>query len=397
MRRTTEYGMLLRLVCIIGVTVMCTGAQAQSLVLNSGAITIDTDALSISGSASASGMLDGGVAKFNFDVIDLGPGVNVTLQGSNPLSLNALGNITIGTTLDASGGNGQSNVNNPGPTDGLGGVGILGGANGGKAGEGSGGPIGQPGSGLGGGGGQAQCCFGGAGGGFGGEGGTSNATNASERPAPGAIYGDAALTLLQGGSGGGGGAGSNNCCEQQGSGGGAGGGAIELRSEHGAIDITSTGEILVDGGDTGNSRSGGGGSGGAIRLDAGTMLTIDGLLSAEGGESGGLSSFGTRSGGSGGGGRIALFSPELEIGGIDQMAGAISSSSFVSVLGGNGSNLDPDGNVLSDPNTIGGAGTIQFTVQESRAIPEPASIALWLLLGVGGTAFAWYRRRRSAA
>lgn len=318
------------------------------------------------------GTVSGGIARFHFDHVDLGPGVTVELVGSNPLSIRADGDINIATVLDASGGNGLARTGAVGGLGGTapGGLGRLGGGDGGRGGLGNTANPGLQGEGLGGGGGQTSCCGGGAGGGFGGLGGLPNTDTAFAQPA-GQVYGDALISILQGGSGGGGGAGTNTCCPD-GGGGGAGGGAIELISDGGWIRLASTGEILVDGGDGGGSRAGGGGSGGAIRLMAehgGISIDAGGLLSAEGGVSHLTSS---RGGGGGGGGRILLWANALVLDGVAQDLGFQQSNQFLSVLGGPGS-LDPAGG------TAGLAGTILFTV------PEPSTAGL---LTVGAVAFA---------
>jgi len=349
------------------------GTGSYHLIINT-----DSPALCYVGDTmgSATGSVENGVATFQFDQIALGPGVDVLVVGDRPLSLVSAGDITLATTLDASGGDGVPNTGTSGEA-GFGGGGILGGGDGGRAGQGSG-IDGTPGEGPGGGGGQRLCCGGGSGGGYGGEGGMPRVDTAHATPA-GPVYGDPLLLDLLGGSGGGGGAGDNDCCYAQGGGGGAGGGAIELVSETGRIIITADGEILVDGGDgAGNSpnyRSGGGGSGGGIRLEAllGIDLAAGSLLSAQGGISH-LS--GIRSGGGGGGGRIALLAQEVYYDGVRLSAGLLDSTDFMTVLGGPGA--PSPGGTAGDPGTI-------------FVSPEPATIGL-LALG----ALALLRRRRTS-
>jgi len=372
-------------VCIVSAG-LCTRAAAVPLNLSSGAITIDTDALTISGSATATGVDVGGVATFTFDSISLtgGPSLAVTLQGSRPLSLQSASGITIGTTLDFSGGNGV-----PHDLGSAGGTGILGGSDGGSGGF-AGGPAAGMGGGPGGGGGQTSCCGGGSGGGHGGMGGVPNTNTANAAPA-GAVYGSADLATLLGGSGGGGGAGSNGCCDSDGGGGGAGGGALDLTANFGTIKITSTAQLLAIGGDgaggnlagTGSNRNGGGGSGGGIRLNGafGVDIETGALVSAEGGVSHPTSS---RGGGGGGGGRIAVNAPLLNLEGVVQSPGLLVSSPALSVLGGIGS-TNPQGG------TPGLPGTISFT-QTVAPVPEPSTG--FLLVAVGIVAARGWRRRR---
>lgn len=352
------------------------------LLLNAGSFTIDTDAATIThngtGDVVATGSLVGNVATFRFNEINLGAGANFTFQGDHPLSLRSTGDITIATTLDASGGDGQPRTGAVGGLGGTapGGLAVLGGGEGGRGGLGSTAEPGLPGEGPGGGGGQTACCGGGSGGGYGGLGGLPNTNTANAQPA-GAIYGDELISVLLGGSAGGGGAGTDTCCPD-GGGGGAGGGAIELVSESGWITITADGEILVDGGDGAGNRAGGGGSGGAIRLLAelgGVSIEDGGLLSAEGGISHLTSA---RGGGGGAGGRILLWANRLLLDGVPQGLGLLDSNAFLSVLGGPGSSHAQGGNP-------GGPGTILF------AIPEPGTI---VLLGLGGLALLGFTRRR---
>jgi len=341
---------------------------------------IDTDeaALAYTGDrvGYADGTLSGGVATFQLDQIDLGQDVTVVLSGDNPLVLRSTGNITVATTIDASGGAGQANTSTSGAA-GFGGSGILGGGGGGRAGQGNG-IDGTSGLGTGGGGGQRTCCGGGSGGGYGGLGGLPNTDTGQATPA-GIVYGDQRLDNLIAGSGGGGGAGDNNCCFSGGGGGGAGGGAIALESLTGSITITSDGEILANGGNGGgSSRTGGGGSGGAVRLFADQQVIIEsgGLVSAEGGI-GHLTS--SRGGGGGGGGRIAILTDELLLNGIAQSRGLLPDSSFLSGIGGLGSS-DPAGGNPGD------GGTIFYTVPETNTFVL-STVGLLGLLG-------WGRRRR---
>jgi len=348
-------------------------------------LTINTDlgAMAYSGDrvGFAPGEVNDGIATFNLDSIDLGSGVSVVLEGDNPLSLRTSGPVTIDTTIDASGGDGSPRSGASGGVGGTapGGEGLLGGGDGGRGGLGTGSTPGLPGEGPGGGGGQTSCCGGGSGGGFGGEGGLPNTDTAAAQPA-GAIYGEPALEVLQAGSGGGGGAGTNSCCPQ-GGGGGAGGGALEIIATSGWITIGPNGQILLEGGDGdgvgSNARTGGGGSGGGLKLFSLGGISVDGLLSADGGLSHLTSA---RGGGGGGGGRIALFAPQVLLGGIGQSEGLLSSGAFASALGGPGSSNSAGGNP-------GGNGTIFFNI-----VPEPSTLLVWSLLASLGVGLGWRRR-----
>ena len=351
-------------------TLMHSSADAASLVLNSGAITIDTTTATITGSASASGVIEGGVAKFNFQTIDLSGSVVVTLIGDSPLSLQATNNINIGTTLDLSGSN---------PVGFTGGAGKLGGGSGGDT-TGGAPNTSTPGTGLGGGPAPGPSSGGGGGGaGFAGAGGATGLGVSG-----GLSYGNDTLAPLLAGSGGGGG---GNCCSDT-SGGGAGGGGLELYSEYGAITLTSTGAILASGGNTFNNRSGGGGSGGGIRLDAGTGIYLDAgaLIDANGGATSGTS----RSGGGGSGGIIALLAPELDVDGSLQIPGLLSDGVILSAAPG------LSGGVVGQPHSQGGfdgaAGRIFFTQAELREAPVPEPSTL-LLMTLGAVGCAWRRRR----
>ena len=192
----------------------------------------------------------------------------ITVHGARPLVIYAVTSMTIGGTLDA----GAHGAMMPGPGALTSGSGLgLAGTHAGTYSDGGGG-----------------------GGSFGTAG--ARGGNASETAgvtgnggAPGTIYGDAQLSVLQGGVPGGG-AMPNPC-----GGapmpplGGAGGGAIQLSSPA----ITLDGTIIAGGGGgqggilcTGNmSSAGGGGSGGAIYVQA-FMLAGNGKLVAGGGGGG---------------------------------------------------------------------------------------------------------------
>jgi hypothetical protein len=250
-----------------------------TLDVGSGSITIDTDALSISGAATFNGtalsQLGGPqVAVFDFDRFNIGAGVTINVIGSRPLALLSLGSMTIASGISLNGGNGA------------GAVGGAAGAAGGFAG-GAGGMSGGPGGGPGGGG--AALFSEGAGGAYGGAGVTAFGG------APGGVpYGNL-LNTLQGGSGGGG----QISIENNTGGGGGGAGAIEL----GAVGTLSLTSVLANGGvGAGYAHPGGSGAGGGILLHAGAYSL--GTIQALGGAAAGT-------GGAGGGGRIAVIGGTL--------------------------------------------------------------------------------------
>ena len=269
-------------------TVRIVRPQVSSLNFTSGTLTINTSTAEIS-HTDGSFLLgelsnktftatDGAsypykIATFTADTINLGSGVVVNVTGENALSLHTRnhGNLTIGTTINVSGG---------GATEGpyAGGSGIAGGFHGGLPDTNGYGP----------GRGKAKSVISGTNeqGGGAAYGGRGNDADSSYSQA----YSSADLTNhLLGGSGGGGG---------DVYAGGAGGGAIELVA-HGDGVLTLSGSIKANGGDTSrqHDESGGAGSGGAIRLEGGSV-SISGTLEAKGGN--GLSAT------PGGGGRIAI-------------------------------------------------------------------------------------------
>ncbi|HOY46552.1 MAG TPA: hypothetical protein PKU95_02875, partial [Candidatus Dojkabacteria bacterium] len=136
---------------------------------------------------------------------------------------------------------------------------------------------------------------GGSGGGYGGAGGEGVPDGINEPGEPGVIYGSQENPKLLGG------AGSNT---SNGGSGGNGGGSIELRVSE---VLTIDGIIEANGLDgsisTDNSSSAGGGAGGSILIEAGS-LAGDGSVQAKGGTSPDPIFF---QGGGGGGGRIQMF------------------------------------------------------------------------------------------
>ena len=245
---------------------------------------------------------------FTFDSINLASGLTVVLQGKNALILKTRnhGNISVGTTLSADGGNSDSSY-----TSYIGevpfGMGKLGGHDGGLKNSNSNGNGAGTGGGKFQGGGVTGNIVGG-GGGYGTSGQYSlNDTNFGKQ------YGSTALAHLLGGSGGG--ASTNT-------GGGAGGGAISLEADgNGTLTISSGATISANGGGVSSTQAngGGGGSGGSIRL-AGKSITNHGQIEAKGGTPPSTAS--NFDGGIGGGGRISFStSANLYEGNVDVGSG----------------------------------------------------------------------------
>lgn len=254
--------------------------------------------------------------------IDIPAGISVTFSKNalnTPVTLLVSGDATINGTIDVSGsdapasaGAGDGNLGD----DGLPGEGGPGGFDGGRGGmaddsTGADSPrIAQAGIGPGGGFPTISyldniSCHG-SGGSFGTLG---TVSWSSCNGAPGPTYGNDDLLPLVGGSGGSGGGGRQST---GGSGGGGGGGAL-LIAVSGTLTIAGGGEIVANGGRSGDvghdnslssgGRVGGGGSGGGIRLIA-TNLAGSGSVSATGGRMGAYNGYSWNE--YGGKGRIRL-------------------------------------------------------------------------------------------
>lgn len=237
---------------------------------------------------------DSGV--FNFTTVNIPTGVTITFNraaNNKPLTILASGDVVIAGTINLDG--------KPGNTNGTGGLGGPGGGSGGTGGYGFDQSFsGVSGDGPGGGGGGVGSTTlnlpgGGGGGGYGSAGAAPSGSNGG---APGPKFGAATILPLIGGSGGGGGGAINN---SRGGAGGGGGGAILIASSG---TITINGVITARGGNgaTGNA-GGGGGAGGAIRLIANTV-TGSGNLGAGGGSAGGANQ--SFNGGAGGQGYVRI-------------------------------------------------------------------------------------------
>ncbi len=236
----------------------------------------NADAVFESGSTGADGAFnptanitvqlpDSGV--FNYTTVNIPSGVTVTFTknaANTPVYILATGDVTIAGAIKVDGSSTTTTtltapgVRGPGGYNGGygGGVSLPGGA-----GMGPGG----------GGGGPSISYVHGGGGGFGTAGGSQGANYGAGGP----VYGNASIIPLIGGSGGGGQAGSASTA---GYGGGGGGGAILIASSG---TITVNGSITANGGDGYSSAAGG--SGGAIRLIANTLVGA-GTITARGGE-----------------------------------------------------------------------------------------------------------------
>ena len=274
-------------------------------------VTIDTSTLAISGGFVGMGTTvtaDVGfgsyeIAVFAFSDFQLDAGITITATGSRPLALLSQGDLTVAGTIDVSARDDVDLFANAerlaGPGGGNGGLGnedlpSPSRYNGDPA---AGAPADSVGSYLVGGG-------GGTGGGFGGDGGRAEGLGGDLVLGPvGLAYADLAMGI-QGGSGGAtAGSGFSGVIV----GGGGGGGGIELGAV-GTLEVTSTGDVLANGGDafdgfnvTSSIGGGGGGAGGGILLHA-TNVNQFGELHANGGEGGDE----PRDGGGGGGGAILI-------------------------------------------------------------------------------------------
>jgi hypothetical protein len=340
-----------------------------ALATAAGAYTINTSGTpTLSGpGVNLSGVIVGGVAVFDFDSISIGAGSTIVATGALPLALLSRQGLSVGGSIDVSAPLFSPGVGGAGATN----VGV-GGA--GQVVQTDYYPYGPY---------QPYTISGGyGGGGFGGQGGAggdrrfynfgSGSNFAAHGGLGGGSYGDLSAHL-QGGSAGGGGV-------------FGGGGAIEL----GAIGVISiTGKVMANGagdlfGSTSNDPYGGsgGGSGGGILIHGGTV-TLDGLLSAVGGN-GAPSPSGAYvpaigAGGGGGGGLIL----------IETTPGGFTGSGSFDVSGGVGGQA---GRYIIDPQGPPAGGD---TIVAAEA-PEPASVAM-LGAGLAGVLVLARRSGRSKA
>lgn len=296
-------------------------AIAPSWTPAAGTITINTDALTISGMAGngvAVSQPSGGpeIAAFTFGTIDIAAGVTVNVTGSRALALLAqddtANSFVMNGIISASGG--ASGMP-------LGGTAGPGGFRGGNGGAGLGAArLGSAGAGPGGGGGASGGNAGGGGASFGGAGGDAFAPTQNNNFG-GLEHGDL-LDMLHGGSGGGGGgSGSVGGSSNLGPGGGGGGGAIELVSNgqlaYGGT-INAFGSAGGVGSLSGYSGGAGGGSGGGVILAAQTIqqtgsIALNGGLGGAGNYNLGFSLTIGSGGGGGGGGRAVIRLPQFVV------------------------------------------------------------------------------------
>jgi len=328
------------------------------LVLNSGSLTFDTDAATVSGSVSGLRSTNGvlgisqstnvELAVFCFNKIDLGSNVAVTVQGRRGLVLLSRSDLCLDTTIDVS-------ATEPDPSDryipGRGGPGAEGGTNGvgfnsapPPSDGGDGGPGGRDGKPN-----TAGVGYGaaphvgktsdGGGGGYGGAGGAGSG-------AGGVDYGMSSLEDLLGGSGGAGGHGGGHPSAL---GAGGGGGAVELVSAQNIV-LGPEAEILADGSDGfgGSEVGSGGGSGGGILLAAQRIICAAGAtVSAQGGD--GAIVPPRKGAGGGGGGRIAFYSKDDY--GAPGEGDETGLPAYVTVSGGTGRNNGQDGSFYDGPDS----------------------------------------------
>ncbi len=322
--------MLFASACVVGTgIVLAPPASAADLVLGSGAFTVDTTALTLTGpSVSVHGVNSHGVAVFAFHTITIPSGASITASGSRPFELKASGALVLAGTIASDGVDASTGMASPNPGGAGGGAG---GTNGTTAGAGPGG-SGAP----------SNTNSGGGGGGFGARGARGAAVSGGTGGTAGSQYGDLNVKL-QGGSGGSGG--SNV-------GGGGGGGAVGLFGS--TVTVAATGVITASGG-SGNGGSfggSGGGSGGGILIH-GNSVQLDGVLVASGGSGGGGGSYGD--GGGGAGGRIAV-----------QYKSFLSRATLVTVVNaGSSGTVGPYGHGTLSPDATGGNG--RFSVAQIDA------------------------------
>ncbi len=276
------------------------------------------------------------IAVFTFTDFELDAGITLSATGDSPLAILSQGDISISGTIDVSaqfdglaaqiaGAGGGNGGNVPLPLDGALAAGAPAGGSGVTGGVASG-----------------------SGGGFGGAGGNGELSGSASGDG-GIAYANLSAGI-QGGSGGsaGGKTDSGGIVVL----GGGGGGGIELGAV-GAITVTSTGEVLADGG-VGRPAflggfAGGGGAGGGILIHAHDVAQ-GGVLSANGGAGG---SPGVQSGGGGGGGAIYI---------------AYNSSGSFDNTGGTQTAL---GGIAAGVGAAdGAAGPIDIVAQGSSEVPE---------------------------
>lgn len=377
-----------RSVCLLLITALAfvSTANAQSQSFSSGSTGAD-GALDFSGLPSGTVVVfdpkkfnpplnPAGDNIFNFTTIDIPAGITVWLSGrilNGPVWWLATGDVTINGTIDLNGEDGAAPAAIlANRTRAMPGAGGFSGGVGGKTDGSASSPIAQAGDGPG-----------------GGEGGALNdaCQNPNSLGRGGSFTGNSFLVPLVGGSGAGGGnfgAAPGSLSRQiYGSGGGAGGGAILIAS---STSITVNGTITANGGNGGiasnfcNSGQGGGGSGGAIRLMA-PATNGRGNLSA-------LAGHGSIFGGAATNGTIRLEAF------IDNFQGSFNGTPFtqaspfstflpsigppsIAIISINGVNIaqPPSGNITTPDVSIDTTSPVQVTIQ-ARLIPPGTVITL---------------------
>ncbi len=122
-------------------SVYASAETQKELVYNFGNMVISTSGttptITVNGNIVANGTFIDGIASFDFNYIELGAELNVTITGSSPLSLNSSTDMVISTDLDISGietGRCGGGIGGRGGTGGKGGIGGKGGVSYGGAG-----------------------------------------------------------------------------------------------------------------------------------------------------------------------------------------------------------------------------------------------------------------------
>lgn len=222
---------------------------------------------------------------YQFTTFVLPTGVTLRGQGSIPLEIYVLGDVTIDGTIDLSGGDGDA-IDSDTSASPQGGTACCGGTVGGSGGNATTAATAGMGAATGGGGSGGAAPNGGGGAGHG-----SDGSSGVGPTSGGQSYGTVYVTTLLGGSGGGGGGEylSGTALQNGAGGGGGGGGGAVLISSGGNLTISATGLIDVTGGAGGKTAdlsrlagAGGSGSGGSVVLLAAGLFTLEGTVDTRG-------------------------------------------------------------------------------------------------------------------